>query len=331
MTLRVPKATIIDKLLKLIGLKRDFKVSEKVSEVYEKFGPYVDATLEKESVATTLNKNYPDTKLDLWYLGAVYVFLLLVWASQQWGGNLPFLFIAFFFCFVIAKKLVKLELMIKEVRVSAVMEESSEWYKRILNWQIYLKIGCWILALFISISFFLFFYTTGPFYKLVIFLDALVIIWLTRKLKLPFTKHLKEQTLNLIGEFAANFLNIFILFVIFVIYSLFFERLPSGFDSGTLDANIPLWVRDNIRHSCDIFEKLLRLNVSLRMTIDNAICLESWIHYSYRLFNLLTMSFWPFLGITLFYRFFLTDKPQLPFMNRKKHPEKINEDKADEK
>ncbi len=249
MTLRVPKTTFPDRLLRLVGLKRDLKVPEGASEGLEFFGPSADVKLEKESVAETINKSYPSAKLNLWYLGAVYGFFLLVLASQYWGGNLLFPLLAFFFFYVIGKRLVKIEFMIKEVRVSAVMDESSEWHERILSWQTFLKIGCWVAALFISLSFFLFFYTTGVFYKLVILLDALVIIWLTQKLKSPFTKHLKEKASNLIGELAANFLNVCLLFITFVAYSLAFDNPLSGFEAGTIDANIPIWVKENIHHS----------------------------------------------------------------------------------
>ncbi len=46
MTIKLPKPKLADKILSLIGKKRAMRIPR---EVYEKFGPYVNAQAEKES------------------------------------------------------------------------------------------------------------------------------------------------------------------------------------------------------------------------------------------------------------------------------------------
>lgn len=267
---------------------------------------------------TKKKRQWPYTKIvlsglkkNLNYLIVVYAFLILNFIAELWGGNILLPILMIFFCWIISKRLIKIAQMVKEIQVGAVVDEKSKWHDKIISWQVFLRIGCWITAIFITISFFLFFNTIGIFYKIILFLDALLIVWLTKKLKSPLRKHLKEKASNLIGGLSANFLNVFILFVIYVGYSLVFGATLESFERGTIDPNIPLWVKQNINHSCDIFEKLLRFYKNIEITIENAISIKTWIHIIYKIFHLLTMSFWPFMGITLFYRYFLRDKPPL--------------------
>lgn len=246
-----------------------------------------------------------ETKNNLLKLVPIYIFLALVIVAQIWGGNLLLPALIFVFVFLVAKRLIILEQMIKEIRISAVVANNSPWLKKILSFQTFLTIGCYCAAIFISVSFFLFFYSTNILYKIVIFLDAFWIIWLTKKMKIPFSKHLKEKPLVLICEIAANILNVLTLFITYVIYLLYCEQFIGVFETGTLDPNIPLWVKQNISHSCGIFQKILRINVLIQIATENFVSIESWIHITYKIIHLLTMSFWPFLGITLFYRYFI--------------------------
>ena len=72
MTIKLPQPSIGDKILKLLGKKRGVKVP---SEVYEKFGPYVYVTAQKESFWKALlrssDEELPEEMIDVFYLNQV--------------------------------------------------------------------------------------------------------------------------------------------------------------------------------------------------------------------------------------------------------------------
>lgn len=69
MTIKHPQPSIGDRILKLLGKKRGVKVP---AEVYEKFGPYVYASAQKESFWKALLRpaaeELPADMIDVFYL-----------------------------------------------------------------------------------------------------------------------------------------------------------------------------------------------------------------------------------------------------------------------
>ncbi|MEE8431311.1 MAG: hypothetical protein V3S16_08685 [Candidatus Desulfatibia sp.] len=67
MTIKLPKENIFDRILKVMGKKRGYKIPW---EAYEKLGPYVYAIAEKESFWKALfrpkNKELPEGYLNMY-------------------------------------------------------------------------------------------------------------------------------------------------------------------------------------------------------------------------------------------------------------------------
>ena len=72
MTIKLPQPSIGDKILKLLGKKRGVKVP---AEIYEKFGPYVYATAQKEpfwkALLRSADEDLPEDMIDVFYLNQV--------------------------------------------------------------------------------------------------------------------------------------------------------------------------------------------------------------------------------------------------------------------
>ena len=72
MTIKLPQPSMGDKILKLLGKKRVVKLP---SEVYEKFGPYVYATAQKEpfwkALLRSADEDLPEDMIDVFYLNQV--------------------------------------------------------------------------------------------------------------------------------------------------------------------------------------------------------------------------------------------------------------------
>ena len=56
MTIKMPKKNIIDRVLEIIGKKRETVIPENTGELYRKFGPYIYIMAKKEMILKTLYK-----------------------------------------------------------------------------------------------------------------------------------------------------------------------------------------------------------------------------------------------------------------------------------
>jgi hypothetical protein len=57
MTIKIPKKNIFDKILNMLGKERKIVISRDVKETYDRFGPYVQQKVKKESFVKALFKN----------------------------------------------------------------------------------------------------------------------------------------------------------------------------------------------------------------------------------------------------------------------------------
>jgi hypothetical protein len=237
-----------------------------------------------------------------------YGLLILLYLSRYFLGNFLLLFLFFVFTFVITVGLLKILVQFKEIRVDSVFLDNSPWYQRLMQWNTLLSINCIFIASFITIGFFIFYFSIGGLYSVILFLDGIFIFHVNQRLRVNVENHIKSKPAVLINGLMINIINVSILFIFYFIYSLVFERFSVTFVPGILDPSIPVWVQNNIHHSCASFQKLLRLTVALSLSFENLISVDDWIHWIYKIFHLLTMSFFPFITITLFYRYFLEIK-----------------------
>ncbi len=61
MTVRYPRATLGDKILKLLGKERSILIPEDINDVHEKYGPYVDFLVKRENFWKALCRKKGDT------------------------------------------------------------------------------------------------------------------------------------------------------------------------------------------------------------------------------------------------------------------------------
>jgi hypothetical protein len=240
-----------------------------------------------------------------------YGLLFVLYLSGFVLGDLllPILFVIF--TAIISSRWLSIQTQFKEIKLDTVLEKRSLWHERLMRWNTFLTISCVLMAIFTSISLFIFLFSVGIPYIVILFLDGIFFYYINQKIKIDFKKHLnfKDKPAILSNDLVINFINIFVLFIFYFLYSLFLEHSALNFVHGSLDPDIPTWVKENIHHSCSSFEKILRISVALKLTFENLLSVDHWILLIYKIFHLLTMSFWPFVGITLFYRFFQIKKP----------------------
>ncbi len=243
------------------------------------------------------------------YLIKCFTLFILLWVSKKYYGSVIIPIVLLYLFWVIAKRMCLIELMLKKIRLASVLKENSSWYRRIISWQFFIKTTSVVMAFFISLSFMIFINTVGWIFHIVLLFDALAIWFISQKISMTFVDDIKESVLNFAKEVCVNTINVIVLFLIYVAYSLWIEPYyETNFVStmpGMLDPEIPLWIKDNVKHSCNYFAILLRCNVLMTMTFKNIASFDSSVYLLYKIFHLLTMSFWPFLGITLVYRHLL--------------------------
>ena len=85
-----------------------------------------------------------------------------------------------------------------------------------------------------------------------------------------------------------------------------------------LDPQIPVVVKKAVQHSSHWFEAVLRVDKCLSETFEHIIgSINQRAVVFYRGLSLLTMSFWPFLGLTILYRFFMSGQSYDALVNVK--------------
>lgn len=248
-------------------------------------------------------------------LSIPYGLLIFLYLSKYLFGDVLFPILFVIFTGIISVRWLKIQTQIKEIRIDTVFKEKSPWHDRLMRWNTLLTIFCLLMAIFTSLSLFIFLFSVGKPYIAVLFLDGLFFLYINEKLRINLKGHLKSKPAILTNDLLVNFLNVVVLFVLYFLYSLLLEHFTVDFEHGVLDPNIPTWVQNNIHHSCYIFEKILRISVAFKLTFENLLSMDHWILLIYKIIHLLTMSFWPFVGITFFYRFFLNEK-QLSFTRK---------------
>lgn len=235
-----------------------------------------------------------------------YLFLSLLWLSQYFLGDILISICFLIYTIIIFKRFLLIESTIYSLKLKAYVDGRTKWFKTIFKWRTLIKISCLMLTIIIVLMFFLFFFSIDFIYKIIIFLDALIVYFIIKFTKTPLKKVLKKDAHYVFAETITSFFNILILFTIYAIY--YFSIDPfSYFNTGTLDPGIPVWVKENIHHSSIIFEKILRIHICISMTIENMIGINKTLMIIYKIFHLITMSFWPFVAITFFYKAILVD------------------------
>jgi len=144
------------------------------------------------------------------------------------------------------------------------------------------------------------------FYFVVALVDGAIFLWVINTVKSLLEKHINESKLFIVEAALSNIINVIILYFIYGTYKLFVEGLPAGVQGG-LDPKIPLIVKDTVHHSSHLFEMLLRIDMCLDMTLASIAYSVDHVAFTfYQFLRIITMSFWPFLGTTIIYRFFLS-------------------------
>lgn len=252
----------------------------------------------------SFNSNYDSHASKMYLMGKLFLLFSLFVSfrlldeflrSQSYPtfGEIQILFFLIIFTYLLYRQIYRLRVLIKEITFNRILNEEY-WHASRLRGNILSHLLALIISPVFATSLMAFLYLAERVVFVFLFIDIFVFIYIDRKLCINFEKYLNKDVARLFYEYTPLAVNTLFLVIVYILIKLFDNSIV--FEAGS--SEIPMYVANNVHHSCQFFRWLIRTQFYIELLISSLRNLESIGWYFYVTMLVSTVSVIPFSAVS---------------------------------